>query len=84
MEISIYAPYAKERLNSASTFNLYLERIVGKPEVVQAGSDDQYREVLVESDLRTWHQFRMDYGRQVGRIAFRFPSFSSYQETCLS
>jgi hypothetical protein len=33
----------------------------------------------VESDLRTWHQFRMDYGRQVGRIAFRFPSFSSYQ-----
>src|SRR5580692_8719530 len=29
-----------------------------------------------EGDLRTWHQFRMDYGRQVGRIAFRFPSFT--------
>src|SRR5580700_868905 len=38
IEISIYAPYVKERLNSASTFNLYLERIVGKPEVVKPDS----------------------------------------------
>ena len=47
MEISIYAPYAKERFETARQHSiLYLERIVGKPEVVQAGSGDQYREVL--------------------------------------
>jgi len=34
MRISIYAPYAKERFESASTFNLLPERIVGYTEAI--------------------------------------------------
>jgi hypothetical protein len=66
MKISIHAPYAKERFESARQHSiLHLERVVRKREVIQTGSGQSVPgSHFAGSDFRTCHRFWADCGLQ--------------------
>jgi hypothetical protein len=75
MEISTYAPYAKQRLDSASTFNIQFcisnESYANRKQFRRAAGD-QYREVLMQ--VGSWEVIAITH-RYSGAIAEYSPMF---------